>query len=319
MGVARADRRRARSRCARSPRPTTTGPEIAEAAGCRSEPPEQTLAELTRRAPPDRRDLADRVGARHRDARAPDARRRRWPRTSPRTRSSTALERWPRDGIPPNPGAWLTATAKHRAIDLMRRNSTLQDKYALLARSSTGEGADADLDAEVDDDDRRRPAEPDVHVLPPGAPTEARVALTLRMLGGLTTPEIARGVPRARADRRPADLAREADARRGGRAVRGAGRRRARGAAGVRARGRLPRCSTRATPRRGRRLDAPGADGGGAAARARARRPAPGRARGPRAGGADGAPGVAAGGAGRAATARRCCSPTRTAAAGTGC
>ena len=44
-----------------------------------------------------------------------------------------ALERWPSTGIPPNPGAWLTATAKHRAIDLMRRSTTLQDKYAQIA------------------------------------------------------------------------------------------------------------------------------------------------------------------------------------------
>src|SRR5687768_137890 len=44
-----------------------------------------------------------------------------------------ALERWPETGIPPNPGAWLTATAKHRAIDLMRRSKTLHDKYALIA------------------------------------------------------------------------------------------------------------------------------------------------------------------------------------------
>ena len=62
-----------------------------------------------------------------------------------------ALERWPETGVPPNPGGWLTATAKHRAIDLMRRNTTLQDKYAQVARE-LGVAEEPDLDAELDDD-----------------------------------------------------------------------------------------------------------------------------------------------------------------------
>src|ERR1700754_3576680 len=57
-----------------------------------------------------------------------------------------ALERWPQTGIPPNPGAWLTTTAKNRAIDLMRRDTTLQDKYAQLSRqlgTAAAPGVDA--------------------------------------------------------------------------------------------------------------------------------------------------------------------------------
>ena len=103
-----------------------------------------------------------------------------------------ALERWPRTGIPPNPGAWLTTTAKHRAIDAMRRSTSLQDKYALIARSMTGEGAEPDLAAAADDvidDDLLSLMFTCCH---PVLSTEARVALTLRMLGGLTTSEIAR-------------------------------------------------------------------------------------------------------------------------------
>jgi RNA polymerase sigma factor (sigma-70 family) len=104
----------------------------------------------------------------------------------------SALERWPSDGIPPNPGAWLTTTAKNRAIDLMRRSSSLQDKYALIAREIGGPAG---------------PAGDAGHDLlslmftccHPVLSTEARVALTLRMLGGLKTPEIARAflVPEA--------------------------------------------------------------------------------------------------------------------------
>jgi RNA polymerase sigma-70 factor (ECF subfamily) len=103
-----------------------------------------------------------------------------------------ALERWPSSGVPPNPGAWLTATAKHRAIDLMRRDATLQEKYAQIARELGVAGPEPDLDAELDDDigdDLLRLMFACCH---PILPTEARVALTLRMLGGLKTPEIAR-------------------------------------------------------------------------------------------------------------------------------
>ena len=103
-----------------------------------------------------------------------------------------ALERWPATGIPPNPGAWLTATAKHRAIDLMRRGRTLQDKYAQIARDLGVESEAPDLDAELDDDIGDDLLSLVFTCCHPVLSTEARVALTLRMLGGLKTPEIAR-------------------------------------------------------------------------------------------------------------------------------
>jgi RNA polymerase sigma factor (sigma-70 family) len=102
-----------------------------------------------------------------------------------------ALQEWPRTGVPPNPGGWLTSTAKHRAIDLMRRDRNLQEKYALIARE-LGVAEEPDLDAELDDDvgdDVLRLMFTCCH---PVLSTEARVALTLRMIGGLKTPEIAR-------------------------------------------------------------------------------------------------------------------------------
>ena len=102
-----------------------------------------------------------------------------------------ALERWPETGIPPNPGGWLTATAKHRAIDLMRRSTTLQDKYAQMARE-LGVAEEPDLDAELDDDIGDDVLSLMFTCCHPVLSTEARVALTLRMLGGLSTMEIAR-------------------------------------------------------------------------------------------------------------------------------
>jgi len=106
-----------------------------------------------------------------------------------------ALEQWPESGVPDNPGAWLMATAKHRAIDRLRRSETLERKHAELGREleRTGGVADEpDLDAAIDDDigdDLLRLVFTTCH---PVLSTEARVALTLRLLGGLTTPEIAR-------------------------------------------------------------------------------------------------------------------------------
>ena len=105
-----------------------------------------------------------------------------------------ALERWPAAGVPDNPGAWLMATAKHRAIDLLRRRTLLQRKheqlgYELEARQ---EAAVPDLDAALDDhvgDDLLRLMFTACHPL---LSMEARVALTLRLVGGLTTGEIAR-------------------------------------------------------------------------------------------------------------------------------
>ena len=107
-----------------------------------------------------------------------------------------ALEQWPAGGIPPNPGAWLMLTAKHHAIDRIRRNERLASKLALLGRElETGEReGQADLAAVLDDekidDDLLRLMFISCH---PVLSTEARIALTLRLLGGLTTEEIARG------------------------------------------------------------------------------------------------------------------------------
>jgi RNA polymerase sigma-70 factor, ECF subfamily len=109
-----------------------------------------------------------------------------------------ALETWPRSGVPDNPGAWLMATAKRRAIDRFRRDATLERKTQELAREVPGYD-EPDLAAAMDDylsDDLLRLVFTTCH---PVLSTEARVALTLRLLGGLTTPEIARAylVPEA--------------------------------------------------------------------------------------------------------------------------
>jgi RNA polymerase sigma factor (sigma-70 family) len=105
-----------------------------------------------------------------------------------------ALEQWPESGVPRNPGAWLMATAKHRAIDLFRRNKRLERKHEELGYEleAEREAAAPDLDAALDDDvgdDLLRLVFTACH---PVLSTESRVALTLRLLGGLTTEEIAR-------------------------------------------------------------------------------------------------------------------------------
>ena len=105
----------------------------------------------------------------------------------------SALEQWPRDGVPNNPGAWLMATAKHRAIDFLRRRELIERKHDQLGveLEVQQELDQPDLDAAIDDDvgdDLLRLVFTCCHpVLPP----EARIALTLRLLGGLTTEEIA--------------------------------------------------------------------------------------------------------------------------------
>nr|WP_223864913.1 RNA polymerase sigma factor [Streptomyces sp. 5-10] len=104
-----------------------------------------------------------------------------------------ALERWPESGVPGNPGAWLMATAKHRAIDLVRRKETYARKLAEVGRAledvSPPDPADLAGTAEDIDDDLLRLIFTACH---PVLSTQARVALTLRLLGGLTTEEIAR-------------------------------------------------------------------------------------------------------------------------------
>jgi len=109
-----------------------------------------------------------------------------------------ALEQWPVSGVPDNPGAWLMAAAKHRAIDYFRRNTRLERKHEELGRelkdneARTNAAAAASLEASLDldlGDDLLRLVFISCH---PVLATEARVALTLRLLGGLTTDEIAR-------------------------------------------------------------------------------------------------------------------------------
>ena len=105
-----------------------------------------------------------------------------------------ALERWPESGVPDNPGAWLMATAKHRAIDLFRRNKLLERKHEELSRELKTQLDTAMANFEIPEDqeigdDLLRLLFVSCH---PVLSTEARVALTLRLLGGLTTQEIAR-------------------------------------------------------------------------------------------------------------------------------
>ena len=104
-----------------------------------------------------------------------------------------ALEQWPDSGIPQNPGAWLMGTAKHRAIDYFRRSTLVDRKHEILGRElAERENEIPDLTAAIDDnigDDLLRLVFIACH---PALSTEARVALTLRLLGGLTTDEIAR-------------------------------------------------------------------------------------------------------------------------------
>ncbi|CAN5673998.1 RNA polymerase sigma factor [soil metagenome] len=105
-----------------------------------------------------------------------------------------ALEQWPESGVPVKPGAWLMATAKHRAIDQIRRNVRFEQKQVLLGHEFEirQESTAAEFDASVEDDigdDLLRLVFISCH---PILAVEARVALTLRLLGGLSTPEIAR-------------------------------------------------------------------------------------------------------------------------------
>lgn len=108
-----------------------------------------------------------------------------------------ALEQWPRDGVPDNPGAWLMAAARHRAVDLIRRRENYARKLAEIGRDlSDAEPPQEPADPEDIDDDLLRLVFTACH---PVLSAEARTALTLRLLGGLTTPEIARAflVPEA--------------------------------------------------------------------------------------------------------------------------
>jgi predicted RNA polymerase sigma factor len=107
-----------------------------------------------------------------------------------------ALEQWPTQGVPANPASWLTATATHRAVDLVRRRGRYADKLAELGRELTGyESSETDevvaaLDGHIEDDLLRLI----FTACHPVLTTEARVAMTLRLLGGLSTVEIARAL-----------------------------------------------------------------------------------------------------------------------------
>ena len=157
-----------------------------------------------------------------------------------------ALEQWPSRGVPPNPAGWLVSTARHQAIDLVRRRSTYARKLAEVGRTVT--------DARLDGSGRRRVTWTtllDDHIgddllrlvfttCHPVLTTESRVALTLRLLGGLTTAEVARGllIPEATAGQRISRAKRTLATR--GRLVRAAPGAGDAGAARVGPRGRLP-------------------------------------------------------------------------------
>lgn len=101
-----------------------------------------------------------------------------------------ALEQWPRDGVPDNPAAWLMTTARHRAVDLIRRRETYARKLREIGRNleTTVEPPEPPTPEDIDDDLLRLV----FTACHPVLSAEARIALTLRLLGGLTTPEIAR-------------------------------------------------------------------------------------------------------------------------------
>src|SRR5579864_124721 len=99
-----------------------------------------------------------------------------------------ALEHWPKDGVPPNPGAWLTLAAMRKAIDRLRRNAALDQKRATLMALAELEQEDEIMDIDSIPDDRLKLIFTCCH---PALAVEAQVALTLQTLGGLTTPEIA--------------------------------------------------------------------------------------------------------------------------------
>lgn len=104
-----------------------------------------------------------------------------------------ALQQWPESGVPDNPGAWLMATAKRRAIDLVRRRSVQDRKYEQVARElATTQLRDVESEARVDDDVGDDLLSLIFIACHPVLSTDARVALTLRLVGGLTTEEISR-------------------------------------------------------------------------------------------------------------------------------
>ncbi len=135
----------------------------------------------------------------------------------------TALERWPESGIPENPGAWLMTTARNRGIDQLRRRQMLEREHQAIGSDASGRSPGLpDLEAAIDEDVGDDVLRLVLIACHPVLSTEARVALTLRLLGGLTTDEIARAflVPEPTI---PAHRPRQANARRGEGTVRGPG------------------------------------------------------------------------------------------------
>ena len=106
-----------------------------------------------------------------------------------------AVERWPSAGVPPNPAAWIITTARNRAIDRFRRESTRDDRHAEAMRLHDAGDPETEEESVVRDDQLRLI----FTCCHPALATSVQVALTLRLLGGLTTPEIARAflVPEA--------------------------------------------------------------------------------------------------------------------------
>jgi RNA polymerase sigma-70 factor, ECF subfamily len=102
----------------------------------------------------------------------------------------TAVERWPRDGLPPNPGGWITTTARNRALNVLRRESSRDQRQEQASYMHSLESEDHEQDSGPVGDDRLRLIFTCCH---PSLAPAAQIALTLRLLGGLQTPQIARG------------------------------------------------------------------------------------------------------------------------------
>ena len=232
-----------------------------------------------------------------------------------------ALEQWPESGIPRNPGAWLMATAKHRAIDLLRRRTLLDRKHQELGYELeiAQDASTPDLDAALDDDigdDLLRLVFTACH---PVLSAEARVALTLRLLGGLTTDEIARAflvsepTVAQRIVRAKKTLAKERVP------FEVPGGDELAGQTVVRARSDLPDLQRGLLGDIGRRLDAASALRGRVAAGAHSRGPDAGRTRSARSRRVDGDSGVARECACRRRTAPRSCCSIRIARSGIRC
>ncbi len=178
-----------------------------------------------------------------------------------------ALEQWPQSGIPDNPGAWLMATAKHRAIDQLRRRQMAERRHDELGRRQEREHATSELDlaAAADDDIGDDMLSLLFATCHPMLSAQARAALTLRLFGGLSHAGDRPRLPRLRGDGGPASGAGQAHPGRGAGPAGGADRRRAGTPAGVGAGGHLPHLQRGLFGHRRRGLDAPGAVRGRAA------------------------------------------------------